>query len=494
MMKITEYVQLDGVGLAHLIATRQVSKSEVEAVARDALASAGADLNALALPVFAGALDFADAGVLAGVPFLLKDSGPVARGVPFFLGSRSVEHAVARHDGTLMSRFRAAGLATLGLSTAPEFGLSFSTESVRHGPTLNPWDFGRGVGGSSGGAASLVAAGAVPIAHGNDGAGSIRVPASCCGLVGLKPTRGRTPCGPDLAEAMFGMTCEFGLTRSVRDAAVLLDAIHGPAIGDKYYAPPPESRYVDQVEANPGRLRVALAAEAWSGVEVDREVAATAVAACCALEDAGHHISASTPCVDWEGVVDSAVVTAIASIAGAFQAAGWRPDPNKLEAVSRRILDEARQLRAVDLTAMFDTQNRLCRAVGAFFESHDLLVTPTLGQLPAAHGVLDYNDPCHSVRSWISCLFDYGPFTALFNITGQPAISLPLGMSPSGLPIGVQLVAPFGREDLLFRVAGHLEHAMPWEHRRPPHFVGPAPAGTLPAAEDVRGGEWGDCP
>ena len=184
-MNIADYAQLDAVGLAHLIATDQVSKEEVEAVARNALELADADLNALAIPLFATALDYADDGVLAGVPFVIKDSGRVARGVPFFIGSRSIRRALATHDATVMSRFRAAGLATLGLSTVPEFTLGYSTESVKHGATRNPWDLGRGVGGSSGGAAALVAAGAVPVAHGCDRAGSIRVPASCCGLVGF---------------------------------------------------------------------------------------------------------------------------------------------------------------------------------------------------------------------------------------------------------------------------------------------------------------------
>jgi amidase len=194
------------------------------------------------------------------------------------------------------------------------------------------------------------------------------------------------------------------------------------------------------VGADPGRLRVAVATEAWSGVGIDPEVAASAVVVCQALADAGHDVSEATPRVDWDGVVDSAAVTAIAFIAGVFQAAGRQPDPNKLEAVSTRLMEDANHLGALTLTAMFDTQNRLSRSVGAFFESRDLLVTPTLGQLPAPHGILDYNDPRHSVRSWMSSLFEYGPFTALFNITGQPAISLPLGMSISGLPIGVQLL------------------------------------------------------
>jgi amidase len=175
---------------------------------------------------------------------------------------------VAQHDSDLMTRFRAAGLVTLGLTTVPEMAISFSTESVKHGPTRNPWDLQRGVGGSSGGAAAMVAAGGVPIAHGNDGAGSIRIPASCCGLVGLKPSRGRTPCGPDTGEAGFGTSCEFVLTRSVRDAALLLDATHGPAVGDKHTAPPPQGRYADELEREPGRLRIALTTSAWSGVAV----------------------------------------------------------------------------------------------------------------------------------------------------------------------------------------------------------------------------------
>ena len=241
-MELHEYARLDAIGLRDLIAAGEVSAAEVEAVARRALALVDAEVNGLAMPLFESALGHAGDGPFLGVPFLLKDSGPMAGGVPFFCGSRAIDGLVAQHDSDLMTRFRAAGLATLGLTTMPELGLSFSTEPLRSGPTRNPWSLAHGAGGSSGGAAALVAAGAVPMAHGNDGAGSIRIPASCCGLVGLMPSRGRTPCGPDLGELLFGMGREFGLTRTVRDAAHLLDALQGPGIGDKYTAPPPPAR------------------------------------------------------------------------------------------------------------------------------------------------------------------------------------------------------------------------------------------------------------
>lgn len=275
-VNVDEYTRYDAVGLRDLIRAGEVSAAEVEAVARRALESANATVNGLALPLFSPALDHADDGPFSGVPFLIKDTGPIAEGVPFFLGSRSIPGIRGRHDSDLMTRFRAAGLVTLGLTTVPELMISFATESVKYGPTMNPWNLERGVGGSSGGAAALVAAGAVPIAHGNDGAGSIRIPASCCGLVGLKPSRGRTPCGPDMGEAMFGMAYESGLTRTVRDTAHYFDAIQGPGIGDKYTAPRPVRPYADELGAHPGRLRVALSTVTWSDAVVDPSVAAAA--------------------------------------------------------------------------------------------------------------------------------------------------------------------------------------------------------------------------
>ncbi|MEV7013232.1 amidase, partial [Streptosporangium sp. NPDC051022] len=300
------------------------------------------------------------------------------------------------------------------------------------------------------------------------GAGSIRVPASCCGLVGLKPSRGRVSPGPDAAEVTFGMSCDFGLTRTVRDAAHLLDAVHGPAAGDRYTAPPPARRYADELEAGPGTLRVAVTTEAWSGAPVDPEVAAAAVRAGELLEEMGHLVTGASPAVDWDLVMRGVVPVAIACVASAALTA----DPGGLEAVTVNALREVKDLGPLDLMAALDAQNRVSRSVGAFFTGHDLLVTPTLGRLPAPHGTLRYDDPGHDMDGWHRSLFDYGPFTVVFNIAGLPAVSLPLGWSESGLPIGVQLVAPYGREDLLLRVAARLERAAPWRDRTPGLFVG----------------------
>ena len=425
-MRVHEYVEFDAVGLRGLLARGEVSAAEVEAAARTALEAADARVNGLALPLIERPLDYAADGPLAGVPFLIKDSGPMAEGVPFFCGSRALERVRARADSAMMQRFRAAGLATLGLTTVPELLINFCTESARTGITRNPYDPGRGVGGSSGGAAALVASGAVPLAHANDGGGSIRIPASCCGLVGLKPTRGRTPSEqPD--------TSEFALTRSVRDAQALLGA----------------------ASEAPGVLRVAVTTRAWNGAPVDAEVAAAALAVARRLEALGHIVEEASPNVDWEVLLRATVAPVTVFTAAPFLAAPI--DESKLEAGSRRFLREARELRALELIAAFEAQRALTRELDAFLARYDLLVTPTLAQLPAAHGALRYNAPGIRVRDWIESLFAYGPFTKVFNTGGQPAISLPLGASAGGLPIGVQLAAARDRDALLLGVAAALE-------------------------------------
>ncbi len=469
-VELHEYACYDGVGLHQLITQRQVSAAEVEAAARSALHLADETVNGLAGPVFSPALEHAKNGPFSGVPFLIKDV-PMAKGVPFSVGSASLQGIVAQHDTDLMTRFRAAGLVTLGVSIMSEMGLSFSTETIKHGPTRNPWNLQRGVGGSSGGAAALVAAGAVPIAHANDSAGSIRIPASCCGLVGLKPGRGRIPCGPDTGEPGFGMSYDFAVTRTLRDAAHLLDAIQGPGCGDKYSAPAPARPYVQELRGDPRPMRIAVTTQAWSGSDVEPEVAAITVEAAQMLEQAGHVVSTASPPVDWDAVLHTMRTEAVSN-ASSFLLAPRPPDPTKLEAVSRQILSEVAAYTAMDLIRGFTAQNQVTRSVGAFFTQYDALITPTLGQLPAPHGALQYNNPAHTLTTWLRTLFDYGPFTAVFNISGQPAISLPLGRSRSGLPIGVQIITRTGREDLLIQLAAHLEQTMPWADRRPPFFIG----------------------
>jgi amidase len=467
-VNLREYASLDAVGLRALIRSGEVTAAEVEDVAREAIEAANAQLNALTLPLFAPALERETGGPLDGVPFLIKDSGPFARGVPFALGSRSIRGATAMVDHDLMTRFRAAGLVTLGQTTAPELGLTFATESLRYGVTRNPWDLTRGTGGSSGGSAALVAAGAVPLAHGNDGGGSIRIPAACCGLVGLKPSRGRTPSGPAAGEVGFGLIVEFALARTVRDAAHLLDAVSAPAVADKYFAPPPARPYTEEVGDTPGRLRVALTTAAWSGVPVDPEIVDVTEAAGKVLELLGHEVTEASPSLDPDLLVEAAML-GVYGTGGAVLSAARRPDAALMEAVPRRVVAETDAASALDLMRAVDAQHRITRPVGLFLSRYDLLVTPTLAQSPPPHGTLDYDNPDYTARSWLRRIFQYGPFTAAFNISGHPAISLPIGQSRDGLPIGVQLVAGYGREDLLLRVAAQLEQAIPW-HTRVPRF------------------------
>ncbi|WP_067820986.1 amidase [Actinomadura kijaniata] len=472
-MEISEYVRHDATGLRELLAKGEVTAAEVEDAARAALDRADAELNALALPPFEPALAHDAAGPFAGVPFLIKDIGPMAEGVPFFAGSRALDGLgiVAPYDRDLMRRFRAAGLVTLGLTTAPELALSLVSESPKYGVTRNPWDLGRDPGGSSSGAAALVAARAVPVAHGGDGAGSLRVPAAACGLVGLKPSRGRIPCGPDMGEPMFGMVGEFALTRTVRDAARLLDAVHGAGVGDKCAAPPPRRPYAEEIVTGPGRLRVAVMTRAWSGTPVAPEVAAVAEHAARALEAAGHHVTEAGPALSWEAVLHGMLTQSVANGAS-FLLAPREPHPDTVAATTRSLLAQIKRTTALDLLRGFRSQNEVTRAAARFFLDHDVLVTPTTARPPLPHGTLDYDAEGQTMRDWLVKLDGYSPFTMAFNVSGHPAISLPLGWSADGLPIGVQLVAAHDREDLLLGLAARLEEEIPWRDRIPPHAVG----------------------
>jgi amidase len=470
-MRLDDYAACDAVTLADLIRRGEVSAAEVESAARAAIARVNPELNALAYPLLESALDHAADGVLGGVPFAIKDTGPYAEGMPFCLGSRFLEGSVAPVDAYMMQRFRAAGLATIGITAAPELTISFSTESVRGGPTCNPWNPAVGVGGSSGGAAALVAAGALPLAHANDGAGSVRIPASCCGLVGLKPSRGRTPVGPYMWDPIYGLAYEFVVTRSIRDAAAVLDAVAGDAPGEKYFAPAPQQAWARAIEVAPRPLRIGFTTQAWSGVPIDDEVVKATEAAAAMLAAAGHHVEPASPLIDPVAILQAYVPFTVSALAGVF-ATGTAPrTAENLEAVSLRLFDEAGQLNGFDMARAFQAANQVVRAIGAFFETYDVLITPTLARLPAPHGHLRYNDPAHTVESWLASIFDYGPFTAPFNISGQPAISLPLGQSQSGLPIGVHLVGQSGREDVLLQLGRHFEQEIGWHKRRPAIFV-----------------------
>jgi amidase len=476
MMHFAEYSEYDAVGLAQLIKSGQVSAQEVQQIARQAILAANPALNALVGALFEEPLPASTTGPFAGVPFVVKDLSLHAAGVKTGLGSRLTgEGIVFPHDTDLMARFKQAGLVALGRTATPEFGFNATAEAVSNGPTHNPWNLARSTGGSSGGSAALVAARAVPVAHATDGAGSIRIPAAWCGLVGLKPTRGRVPPGPDSDERLSGFGVDFALTRTVRDAAALLDAVNGPALGDKYFAAPPERPYAQEVGAPPGQLHIAMTTRAWSGTPVDKEYADTVSMVCRELAALGHDVEEASPELDWESFIDANVPIWTASIAdsalGLAQARGVELGPDVLEAVTLAGVEYGRQLTAVDLLRALRLCGTITRGVSAFFRTYDVLVTPTVAAPPPLLGYLNQDDPDLDPRGWLNKLCALIPFTPLFNMTGQPAISLPLGQSSERLPIGVQFAARYGDEATLIRLAAQLEQALPWNTRHPPFSI-----------------------
>lgn len=471
-MYVHEYASQDATGLAKLIRSGEVSAPEVHNAARQSIEAVNPTLCALAAPLFDSPLEYAPHGPFAGVPFAIKDIVCHAAGVPIRFGSRMVPPTFAfSHDSELMLRWRRAGLATLGRTTTPEWGFNANTEAVVYGSTRNPWDPDRIAGGSSGGAAALVAAGALPVAHANDGGGSIRIPAAMCGLVGLKPTRGRVPIGPDVGEALAGMGIEFAVTRTVRDAAALLDAVQGHGVGDKYQIAPPARPYVKEVGASPGWMRIAISYRGWSRVPIDPSCVAAVESTAKVLAGMGHQIEEATPSFDVEAYHtmnrDIWSVTLADWISGISTMAGVAPTPDNIEATTWACIEHGKRLSALQLMEADHIMNATCRAVGAFFESYDVLLTPTAASPAPLLGSLNANKPNLDADAWTRKVFTFAPFTALFNATGQPAMSLPLGMNEAGLPVGVQLVTRYGDEASLFRLAAALETAMPWKGRKP---------------------------
>ena len=470
-MRLDEYVTYDGLGLADLVRRRQVSAAELQRVALAAIEAANPKVNAV-VTLAPEAPGEAPAGPFGGVPFLIKELVIHAAGVPFNSGSRLAQGVAAPYDTELMSRFRRAGLVLLGTTSTPEFGFNATTEPVLHGPTRNPWDLSRSPGGSSGGSAAAVAAGMVPVAHANDGGGSIRIPAACCGLVGLKPTRHRIPFGPDHGEPLNGMAIEFAVTRSVRDAAALLDAVAGPDPGAAGMAPRPARPWLEETSRDPKRLRIAWNARPLSGAPIDPECVAAAERTARLLADLGHEVFEAGPAVEWEPFLAANEVVWTANLAhwidALAQMLGRVADDSVLETGIAACWRRGRELRADELLAALDVVNRASRICGTFFLDCDVLLTPTVSRPPPPLGMLNSNAPGLTAGEWTRQVFDYSPFTPLWNATGQPALSLPLAWSAEGLPIGMQFIGRFGDESTLFALAGQLERAQPWASHRAP--------------------------
>lgn len=476
MISLADYAKHDGLGLADLVARREVKPDELAAAALAAVDKVNPKLNAVlqTLPKESAAEIRAGLpqGPFTGVPFLVKELLLHARNVRCDMGCRLAQGFASPEDTELMARFRKSGLVLVGTTQTPELGYNPTTEPTLFGPVHNPWDLGRSAGGSSGGSGAAVAAGVVPIAHGNDGGGSIRIPASCNGLVGLKPSRDRMPWGPDYADPLCGLAVEFALTRSVRDAAALLDAVAGPDVGAPSHPVPPARPYRAEVGAKPGQLRIAWTVTPVSGAKIDPECEKAVHETVRTLEELGHTLVEDWPRYDWETFLRNAHVIWVCFTAASVDALaaglGRKPGPDNLEALTLACYEEGKRFSAVDLLNAMANGNVVSRQVGAFFEKFDVLVTPTIAALPARLGEIDQNRRGMTAIEWTRKLFAYCPFTPLFNTTGQPAFSLPLHWSAAGIPVGVQIAGRFGDEATLFRLASQLEEARPWKDRRPP--------------------------
>ncbi len=477
-MKLEEYVRYDAVGLAELVRKGEVTARELAETALAAIAAVNPKINAVVETFPERAATATAQGPLGGVPFLRKDILIQEEGGLTEFGSRLAAGLRMPSATELARRYARAGLITLGRTTTPEMAFNAATENVKDGPTRNPWNLERGVGGSSGGSAAIVAAGAVPAAHANDGGGSIRIPAASCGLVGLKPTRGRVSLGPDHGTVLLGLVVEHVLTRSVRDSAAILDVTQGASPGDPYVIVPPAIPYAQEVGARVGRLKIAYTTTSWTGARVDSEVAAAVDRTAKLCADLGHEVVRAAPVIDAEAFGRATMDIWCGFLAMGIEAlasvTGRTPGPDTVEASNLACYEYGKSLSAVDLYKADDVMNRVSRSVAPFFGSHDLLLTPTIAQRVAPIGarVLAANAPGLTAEKWVTQLFGYAPFTALFNTTGQPAVSLPLEWDRDGVPIGIQFVGRHGDEALLFRLAASLEAARPWKDRRPGVWAG----------------------
>ncbi|MBM4186351.1 MAG: amidase [Gemmatimonadetes bacterium] len=478
-MNPSEYAALDGIALAELVAAGHVTAAELADVARAAIDQVNPQLNAVIGPLDAVADDairHPRRGPFSGVPFLIKDIGMHYADVPHEMGSRFAKGFRFPHDTELALRFKQSGLVTLGRTNTPEFGCNASTEPVANGPSRNPWNLAHSTGGSSGGSAAAVAAGVVPFAHANDGGGSIRIPAACCGLVGLKPSRGRMPAGPDSDDLIFGMGVELVVSRTVRDTAAVLDATHGPDVGARLFLPSPAAPYRRLIDRPPSRLRVAFTRTSPDGaVPMDPECRRGVERTAALLEELGHLVEEASPVFDHQAACLNFLDLAAAFFGGGIslieQLTGRTPSRENLEATTFGVYQYGRDLTAFQLGGAFARINQLARQMGAFFSRYDLWLTPTMAVPPVKLGVMNAAEEL-GAPEWIVKILSLAPFTAPFNATGQPAISLPLHHGEDGLPIGIQFVARLGDEASLLQLAKQLEDAAPWIGRRPPVFVG----------------------
>ena len=470
-MSIGDYARYDGLGLAELVAKKKVKPVELveEAIVR--AERANPKLNAVVFKDYerarAAAVGKLPKGPFSGVPFFLKDIYALAEGMPTRQACAFLPPIPWPQDCELVARYKRAGLIALGKTNVPEFGLVATTESRLYGPAHNPWNLAHSTGGSSGGSAALVAAGVVPLAHGNDGGGSIRIPSSCCGLVGLKPTRGRITYAPDFGDVIDGLATDHVLTRTVRDSAAALDATQGCVPGDPYWAPPAPASYLDATKRKPKRLKIAFTTRKFDGGKLHPDCVTAVMAAAKLCEAQGHIVEEAAPDFDqatlpaafmtYWGATLAMGIDLIASLTG------QTPARDKFEGLTWGLYEAGKRVTATDYLRAKMALQQAGRTAARFHETYDAWLTATLGAPPAKLGTFDMEetDPLKAFAPMV----DYVPYTAIQNATGQPAINLPLHWNKAGLPIGVQFAGRFGDELTLLKLAAELEKAQPWFHR-----------------------------
>ncbi|MDB5965252.1 MAG: amidase [Polaromonas sp.] len=471
-LKFEDYRGFDALGLAHAMQRGELSRREVMDAALARVAEANPQVNAVTY-LHEQAADEAcldPTAPFAGVPYFIKDLHAPVAGMPLTHGSRLFAGQVQDFDSETVARLRRAGFVLLGRTASPEFGMNASTEPVLTGPTRNPWSLAHIAGGSSGGAGAAVASGMLPATHATDSGGSIRIPAACNGLVGLKPTRGLIPTGPHRGEASHGLSHEHAVTRSVRDCAAILDVTAGPDVGAPYFTSRPAESYLQALARPPGRLRIAFTTTTFSGKPVDGECRAAVESTIRLLQDLGHDVEECSPVFD-AGALSAAcgtlLLTGLAASVDAREAQlGRQAGDNDLERVTLSAIALGRKVTGVQYAASFGVINREVRRIGQFFEGVDVLVTPTLAKPPVTLGTLSMQSL--SLDEFQQAMAAFCPFTGAFNATGQPAMSLPLHWSEAGLPIGVQLVGRFADDARLLQLAAQLEAARPWFARTAP--------------------------
>jgi amidase len=464
----------DACAQAELVRKKDLQPVELVNAAIERIERLNPKLNAVVTPMFdlarASALGKIPEGPFQGVPFLLKDLMAAYAGVPMSLGSGLLREFFPDRDSELVSRLKRAGLIVVGKTNTPEFGILPTTEPRLFGPCHNPWDTARTTGGSSGGSAAAVASGMVPMAHANDGGGSIRIPASCCGVFGLKPTRARNPLGPNFGDVMSGIVCEHAVAQSVRDSAALLDATSGPDLGDPYWAPPPARPFQQEVGAHPGKLRIAFTMEALDGVPVHSDCREAVRSAAKLCEELGHRMMEASPEVDAEQMNRSFLTLWSAGCASTLEGIeailGRTLKPEDMEPLTWTLYEIGRSQTGAKYLLALQTIQRMARDVARFFLEYDLWLTPTLALPPLPLGRFEPapDDPLQGLRQASA----FAPFTPICNLTGQPAMSVPLFWNGEGLPIGTHFIGRFGDEATLFRLAAQLETARPWIEHHPP--------------------------